>query len=96
MKLTTFWKAGKLFFLFSSLDNLIKEAIDSPSTHWLEPVISLDCDNSRDSQFDMLITQKAFIFHSFEPIVEIPYPDPKVDRDLIEFYLAFTQPQYQT
>ncbi|XP_023745445.1 uncharacterized protein LOC111893610 [Lactuca sativa] len=41
-------------------EGLIKEAIEFPSTYWLEPVASFDCDNSRDSQFDMPITKKAF------------------------------------
>ncbi|CAH1431384.1 unnamed protein product [Lactuca virosa] len=79
-----------------TLEKLLKEAIESPSTHWLEPVISFDRENSRDSQFDMLITRKAFVFHCFEPIAIVPCPDPKVDQELIDYYLAFSQPQYLT
>ena len=58
--------------------------------------MSFGLDNSKDAQFDMPITRKAFIFHCFNSTVAIPSPDPKVDRDLLEFYLEFSQPQYQT
>ena len=44
----------------------------------------------------MPITRKAFIFHCFNSTAAIPSPDPKVDRDLLEFYLEFAQPQYLT
>ena len=57
---------------------MIKEAIDTPSILWLEPVISLDCSNTVDSQFDMPLTRKAFIFHAFDNIAELPQP---VDKD---------------
>ncbi|KAL7587460.1 hypothetical protein Lser_V15G39921 [Lactuca serriola] len=79
-----------------TLERLIKEAIETPNILWLEPVISLDRSNTFDSQFDMPLTRKAFIFHAFDNIVEFPHPHPKVDRDLVEFYLRATQPQYQT
>ena len=52
--------------------------------------------NSVDSQFNMPLTRKAFIFHAFPHIAEVPHPHPKVDRELIDFYLRFAQPQYQT
>lgn len=58
--------------------------------------MSFGLDNSKDAQFDMLITRKAFIFHYFNSTVAIPSLDPKVDRDLLEFYLEFSQPQYLT
>ncbi|XP_023737212.1 uncharacterized protein LOC111885160 [Lactuca sativa] len=84
-----------LFPLWSS-EKLLKEAIESPSTHWLEPVLCFYHENSRDSMFDMPITRKVFIFYCFESMVAIPSPNPMVDRDLIEYYLAFSQPQYLT
>ena len=66
------------------------------NTHWLEPVMSLGLENSKDAHFDMPITRKAFIFHCFNSTAAIPSLDPKVDRDLLEFYLEFAQPQYVT
>ena len=59
-------------------------------------MISLDRDNSVDSQFDMPLTRKAFIFHAFDHIAEVPHPHPKVYRELIDFYLRYAQPQYKT
>ncbi|KAL7603349.1 hypothetical protein Lser_V15G18232 [Lactuca serriola] len=79
-----------------TLERMIKEAIDTPSILWLEPVISLDRSNTVNSQFDMPLTRKAFIFHAFSNVAEIPHPHPQVDRDLINFYLNADQPQYQT
>nr|KAJ0197850.1 hypothetical protein LSAT_V11C700361140 [Lactuca sativa] len=70
-------ESKKTLFPFWTLEKLLKEAIDSPSTHWLELVVSLDCANTKDSQFDMPITRKAFVFHCFLPIAEVLHPDPK-------------------
>ncbi|KAL7597529.1 hypothetical protein Lser_V15G21757 [Lactuca serriola] len=89
-------ESRKTLFPSWTLERLIKEAIETPSILWLEPVISLDHSNTVDSQFDMPLTRKAFIFHAFSSIAEFPHPHPKVDRDLIEFYLRAAQPQYQT
>ena len=55
-------ESRKTLFPPWTLKKLIKEAIDTPSILWLEPVISLDRVNSVDSQFDMPLTRKAFIF----------------------------------
>ncbi|KAL7587072.1 hypothetical protein Lser_V15G40115 [Lactuca serriola] len=77
-------------------ERMIKEAIDTPSILWLEPVISLDCSNTVDSQFDMPLTRKTFIFHAFSNVAEFPHPHLQVDWDLINFYLKAAQPQYQT
>ena len=44
----------------------------------------------------MPITRKAFTFHCFDSTVEVPFPSPKVDRELIEWYLKYGQPQYLT
>ena len=72
------------------------KVIEAPNSHWLEPVLSFDVENSKDSQFDMPINRKAFIFHCFESTMAIPSPDPKVDQDLLEYYHEFSQPQYLT
>lgn len=77
-------------------EGLIKEAIEFPSTYWLEPIASFDCENSGDSQFDMPITRKAFVFHCFDSTVKVPSQHPKVDRELNDYYLQFGQPQYLT
>ncbi|KAL7609410.1 hypothetical protein Lser_V15G12206 [Lactuca serriola] len=89
-------ESRKTLFPPWTLEKLLKEAIETPSILWLEPVISLNRDNSVDSQFDMPLTRMAFVFHAFDNIVEFPHPHPKVDRDLVEFYLRAAQPQYQT
>ncbi|KAL7586307.1 hypothetical protein Lser_V15G38798 [Lactuca serriola] len=89
-------ESRKTLFPSWTLERMIKEAIDTPSILWLEPVISLDRSNTVDSQFDMPLTQKAFIFHAFSNVAEFPHPHPQVDRDLINFSLKAAQPQYQT
>ncbi|KAL7601907.1 hypothetical protein Lser_V15G26951 [Lactuca serriola] len=89
-------ESRKTLFPAWTLERMIKEAINTPSILWLEPVISLDCSNTVDSQFDMPLTRKAFIFHVFSNVAEFPHPHPQVDRDLINFYLKAAQPQYQT
>ncbi|KAL7589608.1 hypothetical protein Lser_V15G41254 [Lactuca serriola] len=77
-------------------DTLMTQAIEFPSVYWLEPVASFDYDNSRDLQFDMPITRKAFTFHFFDVTAEVPHPNLKFDRELINFYLKNGQPQYLT
>lgn len=89
-------ESRKTLFPPWTLKKLIKEAIDTPSILWLEPMISLDRVNSVNSQFDMPLTRKAFIFHAFSHIADVPHPHLKVDRELVEFYLRSAQPQYQT
>ncbi|KAL7596025.1 hypothetical protein Lser_V15G27821 [Lactuca serriola] len=89
-------ESRKTLFPAWTRERMIKEAIDTPSILWLEPVISFDCYNSVDSQFDMPLTRKAFIFHALSNVFEVPHPHPEVDRELIEFYLKAAQPQYQT
>lgn len=89
-------ESRKTLFPLWTLDTLIKEAIKSPSSFWMEPVISFDLENSKHSQFDMLITRRAFIFHCFEQIASVPSLEPKVDTDFIDYYLAILQPQYLT
>lgn len=39
-----------------TIDSLQRSAIDEPSTHWLEPIMSFGLENSKDEQFDMPIT----------------------------------------
>ncbi|KAL7587790.1 hypothetical protein Lser_V15G41370 [Lactuca serriola] len=58
-------------------ESLQRCAIDEPATLWLEPIMSFRRDNSRDEQFDMPITRKAFVFHCFNSTAAIPSPDPK-------------------
>ncbi|KAL7589472.1 hypothetical protein Lser_V15G37512 [Lactuca serriola] len=89
-------QCNKALFPEWTREKLINQAIEFPSVYWLEPVASFDCDNSKDSQFDMPITRKAFTFHCFEATAEVPFPHPKVDRELIDFYLKYGQPQYLT
>lgn len=36
------------------------------------------------------------MFHVFEPTIVVPSLYPKVDRDLVDYYLEFAQPQYLT
>ncbi|KAL7619172.1 hypothetical protein Lser_V15G03621 [Lactuca serriola] len=89
-------ESRKTLFLAWTRERMIKEAIDTPSILWLEPVISFDCDNSVDSQFDMPLTRKAFIFHAFSNIFEVPHLNAELDRELIDFYLKAARPQYLT
>ncbi|KAL7595628.1 hypothetical protein Lser_V15G29607 [Lactuca serriola] len=89
-------ESRKTLFPAWNRERMIKEAIDTPSILWVGPVISFDCYNSVDSQFDMPLTRKAFIFHAFSNIYEVPHPNPEVDRELIEFYLKAARPQYLT
>ncbi|KAL7588162.1 hypothetical protein Lser_V15G40899 [Lactuca serriola] len=89
-------ESRKTLFPAWTRERMIKEAVDTPSVLWLEPVITFDCYNSVDSQFDMPLTRKAFIFHAFSNIFEVSHPNPEVDRELIEFYLKAARPQYQT
>ncbi|KAL7601624.1 hypothetical protein Lser_V15G23907 [Lactuca serriola] len=89
-------ESRKTLFPAWTRERLIKEAIDTPNILWLDPVISFDCYNSVDSQFDMPLTRKAFIFHAFSNIFEVPHPDAELDRELIDFYLKAARPQYLT
>nr|KAJ0220074.1 hypothetical protein LSAT_V11C200061920 [Lactuca sativa] len=86
----------KSMFPIWTIDSLQRCTIDEPSILWLEPVMSFGIENSKDAQFHMPITRKTFIFHCFNLTAAIPSPDPKVDRDILEFYLEFAQPQYLT
>ena len=58
--------------------------------------MSFGLENSKDAQFDMPINRKEFIFHCFASMAVVPSLDTKVDRDLNDFYLEFSQPQYLT
>ncbi|KAL7600948.1 hypothetical protein Lser_V15G23566 [Lactuca serriola] len=89
-------ESRKTLFPAWTRERMIKEAIETPSILWLEPVISFDCNNTVDSQFDMPLTRKAFIFHAFSNIFEVPHPNDELDRELIDFYLAAARPQYLT
>ncbi|XP_023770501.1 flocculation protein FLO11-like [Lactuca sativa] len=69
----------KALFPLWTKEVLVNQAIQFPSVFWLEPLALFDCDNSKDSQFDMPITRKAFTFHCFDSTVELPFPHPKID-----------------
>lgn len=36
------------------------------------------------------------MFHSFESIAFVPSPETKVERALVDYYLAYSKPQYLT
>lgn len=44
-----------------TMENLLKEVIEAPSTHWLELVLSFDVENSKDSQFDVENSKDLFL-----------------------------------
>ncbi|KAL7616414.1 hypothetical protein Lser_V15G03913 [Lactuca serriola] len=44
----------------------------------------------------MPLTRKAFIFHAFSNISEVPHPNDELDRELVDFYLEAARPQYLT
>ena len=50
-------ESRKTLFPAWTRERMIKEAIETPSILWLEPVISFDCNNTVDSQFDMPLTR---------------------------------------
>ena len=75
---------------------MLHEVVKFRSIHLLEPVTFFDLENTKDSKFDMPITRKGFVFHSFDSIATVPSPDAKVDKALIDFYLAFGKAQYLT
>lgn len=85
-----------MLFPLWTLEQMLHEAVELPSVHWLESVISFDLENMKDSQFHMPITRKAFVFHCFESIATIPSPNMKVDKALINFYFTHSKPQYLT
>lgn len=72
---------------------MYNEVVDNPSIHWLEPITSFDLENTLDSQFDMPITSRAFLFRSFEVIANAPSSDANVDKSLMDFYLQHVKPQ---
>ncbi|CAI9290477.1 unnamed protein product [Lactuca saligna] len=76
----------KLLFPPWTMDRIQREAIDDPSIHWLQPLVSFDLSNMADSQLDFPITPKAFLFRCFEKIEKAPLSDYDVNHMLISFY----------
>lgn len=72
------------------------EAIDDPSVHWLEPLVSFEMGNTVYSQFDFSVTLRAFLFRCFEKIEKAPLSDYDVNHMLFSFYLKYGKPQFQT
>lgn len=73
---------------------IVNEAVESLNIHWLKLVVSFEIDNIADSQFDMYMTAKSFMFRSFEVVMNAPPSDAKADKLLMEFYLKNAKPQY--
>nr|KAJ0199245.1 hypothetical protein LSAT_V11C600325250 [Lactuca sativa] len=61
----------KYMFPVWTKGSLLRCSIDEPTVLWLEPIMSFGLHNSKDAQFDMPITRKAFIFHYFNSTVSI-------------------------
>ncbi|CAI9285325.1 unnamed protein product [Lactuca saligna] len=85
-------ESRKLLFPLWTFEHIMNEAIDNPSQYWLEPVASFDLQNSHNSQLDLPITSKAFKFHSFIQVANIPLFDNGVDHTIFSFYLKHMKP----
>ena len=81
-------ESRKTLFPPWTMERILNEAIDNPCMHWLKPITSFNLENTQDSQFDMPITSKAFLFCCFNSTVNALASDTNVDRSLIEFYLS--------
>lgn len=75
-----------------SMEQILNEAMDNPSVHWLDPVTSFELENTLDSQLDFPITPKAFLFRCFDEIANAPDADANVDKSLMTFYLKYDKP----
>ncbi|CAI9281877.1 unnamed protein product [Lactuca saligna] len=64
-----------------------RKAFDNPNIYWLDLVTSFELENTLDSQLDMPLTPKAFLFWRLEVIVNTLPSDVNVDKSLMEFYL---------
>lgn len=78
------------------MERIVNEAIECPNIHWIEPVASFELANIADSQFDMPMTAKAFLFRCFGPIANAAPSNANVKKSLMEFYLKHRKPQYET
>lgn len=89
-------KSRKSLFPKWTVEGVTNEAIECLNIHWIEPVASIELENTVDSQFDMPLTMKAFLFQCFEPIANTAPSNGKVNKSLMEFYLKHGKPQYET
>lgn len=74
----------------------MSEDVDIASQYWLEPVVSFDLQDTQDSQLDIPITPKAFKFHNFVKVVNVPPTDNGTDHLLFSLYLKHMKPHYET
>ncbi|CAI9302686.1 unnamed protein product [Lactuca saligna] len=68
-------ESRKLLFLVWTLQIIQIQPVDSPNQYWLESVVSFDLQNTQDSQLDLPITSKAFMFCSFIKVANVPVSD---------------------
>lgn len=74
----------------------MNEAVNNLNSYWLEPVRYFELENSMDLQFDLPITPKAFLFRSFDKIVNVYPTDKATNQVLFAFYLKYMRPPYKT
>ncbi|CAI9276534.1 unnamed protein product [Lactuca saligna] len=86
----------KSLFPLWTLERIQKEAVDEPSTHWLEPSISFQLDNIVDSQLDFPITPRDFLFRCFEKIERAPLFENNTNQMHFSFYIKYGKPQFKT
>lgn len=77
------------------MERILNEAFDNPILHWLEPMVSFELLNSAYSQFNFLVTLRAFLFRCFEHIKRAPLSYYDVNHMLFSFYLMYGKPQPQ-
>ncbi|CAI9284051.1 unnamed protein product [Lactuca saligna] len=78
------------------MERILNEAIDNPNVYWLELVALFEMENTSESQLDLPITPKAFLFHCFDKVEKAHDLDNDANIMLISFYLNHGKPQYQT
>ncbi|CAI9302445.1 unnamed protein product [Lactuca saligna] len=89
-------ESRKLLFPVWTIKRIQSQAIDSPNQYWLEPVVSFEIQNTQDSQLDLPFTSKAFKFHSFIKVANVPISDSGADQLFLQLYLQHMRPQYKT
>lgn len=78
-------KSHKTIFPLWTLEQILNEVVDNPNIYWLEPVGSFELENSSDLQLDLLITPKAFLFHSFIKIANVSLAEKGSNKLLFRF-----------
>ncbi|CAI9260627.1 unnamed protein product [Lactuca saligna] len=79
----------KTLFPAWSMERILNEAIENLGTHWLESTISFELENTLESQIDLPITPRAFLFRCFEKVEKAPIPYYDVNHILFTFYLKY-------